>query len=1025
MNIFSFVLKHTRAIIFVVSILVLAGIFTVLNLPVSIFPDITFPRIVVLADNGEEPAEKIMVEITKPLEETINSLPGVLNVRSTTSRGSAEISVNFEWETDIIQSQQLLQGKISQIRNELPPTASIQVERMNATFFPIMGYALTSDSVSLVQMRDIALYTLRPAISRISGVSQVRVVGGDTKEYLVQVEPSKLQSYGVSIQQVSDAISKTNLVSSVGLMDANYHLYLTLVDNTFQSMEDIKNTVITSTNVSPVFLKDIASITASVEDSYIRVTANGKRAVLINILRQPNGNTVQIASDVEKMWKEVKSQIPAGVNISNFYNQADLVNESFKSVRDSIGAGVVLAIIVLLLFLRNWRITFVAAVVIPITVAITVLLLMAANQTLNIMTLGGIAAAIGLIIDDNIVIIENIFRHFKEGHEKLSDAVGGSVKELFTAVIGSSTSTIIIFLPFAFLSGVTGAFFKSLSLTMALSLIVSLFLSLFLGPLLASRFIHPDDFKKTKANNKAGRLEDFYKKFLGLLIKRKFLLLPVIVLFIIGGYLIYSSIGSGFMPEMDEGAFILDYISPPGTSLNETNRMLMHVEQIIMGIPEVESYSRRTGTQLGFFITEPNNGDYLIKLKKNRSRGVNAIIDELRTKVENSEPALQIEFGQAMQDLIGDLTSVPSPVEIKVFGEDNALIQKKAKEIAALISNVPGVVDVFDGIVISGPAYIINFNLPAVARAGFTVEDLSNIISNDIQGDVTTQIQKGEKLIGVRVRLPDKYRNDLDLLKSIRVTSPNGNSYVLGSLADFRIDPGRSEIDRENLKQMVAVTSRISGRDLGSTVGDIKSLLNKKLILPPGITLEYGGTFRTQQESFQGLLKVLLAASLLVILVLVIEFERFIIPLSIYLVALLSLFGVVLALWITNVSFNISSFMGAIMMVGIVGENSIFLAHYFFIFRKKGMNSHEAAINASVVRSRPIIMTALAAILALMPLALGIGAGSQMQQPLALAVIGGFTISSLLLLFILPVLLSFSSRNTFYPENENNQRSAK
>ncbi len=1010
MNIFGFIQRHTRAIIFVVTILVLAGVFTVLNLPVAIFPDITFPRIVVLADNGEQPADKVMVQVTKPLEETINSLPGVTDVRSTTSRGSAEISVNFEWGTDIIQAQQLLQGKISQIRNQLPSSASVQVERMNATFFPIMGYALTSDSVSLVKMRDLALYTLRPLISRIKGVSQVRVVGGDIKEYLVRVDPVKLQSYGITIQQVSDAITKTNLVSSVGLMDANYHLYLTLADNNYQTMDDIRNTVVTSTNISPVFLKDVASVTASVEDNYIRVTANGKRAVLVNILRQPNGNTVQIASEVKKIF-ENNPQIPEEVKVSNFYNQADLVNESFKSVRDSIGVGVILAVIVLMIFLRNWRITFVAAIVIPITVAITVLLLMAAGETLNIMTLGGIAAAIGLIIDDNIVIIENIFRHFKEGHEKLADAIGGSIKELFSAVIGSSSSTIIIFLPFAFLSGVTGAFFKSLSLTMALSLIVSLFLSLFLGPLLASKFIHVKDFEKESGKNKESRLESYYKTALGFLINRKYLIIPVILGLVIIGYMIYSSVGSGFMPEMDEGAFILDYTSPPGTSLQETNRMLMHVEKIIMKIPEVESYSRRTGTQLGFFITEPNNGDYLIKLKNNRSRGINAIIDELRTRVENTEPALQIEFGQAMQDLIGDLTSVPSPVEIKVFGDDKSLIQNKAKEIASLISNVRGVVDVFDGIVISGPAYIINFNLPAVARAGFTVDELSNIVNNDIQGNVTSEVQKGEKLIGIRVRMPDKYRNNLDLLKSIRVMSSDGNAYLLGSLADFRIDPGQSEIDRENLKQMVAVTSRISGRDLGGTISDIKNVLSKKLNLPSGVRLEYGGTFQTQQESFQGLLKVLLAASLLVILVLVIEFERFLVPMSIYLVAILSLFGVVSALWVTNVNFNISSFMGAIMMVGIVAENSIFLTHYFFIFQNQGMERHEAVIKASVVRSRPIIMTALAAILALMPLALGIGAGSQMQQPLALAVIGGFTLSSLLLLFILPVLLSISNKH--------------
>lgn len=457
---------------------------------------------------------------------------------------------------------------------------------------------------------------------------------------------------------------------------------------------------------------------------------------------------------------------------------------------------------------------------------------------------------------------------------------------------------------------------------------------------------------------------------------------------------------------MDEGAFVMDYVAPFGTSLNETNRMLMHVEKIIMSIPEVDTYSRRTGTQMGFFITEPNTGDYLIKLKAKRTRNIDEVINELRQKVEASEPALQIDFGQAMQDLIGDLTSVPSPIEIKVFGENKEIMQAEAKKIASLISNVRGVVDVFNGITISGPAYIIKVNQEAAGRAGFTVSDLQQIIYNYVHGEIPTSVQSGEKLIGIRIRYPDEYRNNIDKLKTVRIVSPKGGSYLLGSLADITVDPGQSEIDRENLKQMVAVTARISGRDLGSTIGAIKNELNKNLVLPQGVSISYGGIYKTQQESFYGLLMVLLAASLLVILVLIIEFESFFLPFTIYLVALLSLFGVFLALWITNISFSITSFMGAIMMVGIVAENSIFLVHYFIQFQKEGMPLKEAIVEAGAVRFRPIIMTALAAILALMPLALGIGAGAQMQQPLAIAVIGGFSLSSLLLLFILPVLIA-------------------
>ncbi len=1001
--------RHPKALLFFIAVLVLAGIIAAINLPVSIFPDITFPRLVILADNGDEPAERVMVTLTKPLEEAANAIPGVRNVRSTTARGSTEISINFDWGTDIILAQQLLQAKISSIQNQLPAAANVQVERMNATFFPIMGYALTSDNRSLVELRDIALYTIRPVLSRIRGVSQIRIVGGRTREFLVTVDPAKLAAYQLDIRQVSDAIQKTNIISSVGLMDAHYRLYLTLVDNMFHSVDDIEKAVVSTRGTTPIFLRDIATVLPSEKDEYIRVTSSGKEAVLINIIKQPDGNTIQIAADVKAALTELRSsgtQIPSDITIGNFYDQSDLINGSFASVRDSISVGVVLAVVVLLVFLRNWRVTFAAAIVIPVTIAITIALLFALKESFNIMTLGGIAAAIGLIIDDTIVIIENIFRHFREKHESITHAIRSSIEEIFPAVCGSSASTIVIFIPFAFLGGVTGVFFRSLALTMGLALLVSLVLSLVLAPLLVSCLLRIVDFEKEAKSEEPKTIIKLYARTLAALLKRRYIILPIILFIIVGGYWLYTQLGSGFMPEMDEGAFILDYSSPPGTSLDETHRMLMKVENVIMSIPEVEVYSRRTGTQLGFFITEPNCGDYLIKLKNKRHRSSDEIMDELRARIESTQPALRIEFGNAVQDLIGDLTSVPSPIEIKVFGEEKSLIQEKAKEIAEIIGKIPGVVDVFNGITISGPAIVVSMDESAIGRAGLMVDDVRQALENDIKGNVAAEVQQNEKLIGIRVRLPDSYRTNIERLRSIRIFSPNGKTFLLGSLSTITVDPGQSEIARENLKQMVAVTARISGRDLGSTITDIQRTLKKRLIVPDGVTVQYGGTYEAQQESFRGLLLVLFGASLLVIIVLTIEFESYAIPAAVYGVTLLSLFGVFAALWITNVNFNIASFMGAIMIVGIVAENSIFIVHYAEIRLKQGIHLHESIIEAAILRFRPIIMTALAAIFALIPLALGIGAGAQMQQPLAIAVIGGFSLSSFLLLFLLPVFLT-------------------
>ncbi len=1009
MMLFDYVRRHAKAFFFTVILLTLAGAASVFRMPVSLFPDVTFPRIVILADNGEEPSERMMVEVTKPLEEVAGSIPGVNLVRSTTSRGSTEISVGLDWSANVREVLQLLQGRIANIRNSLPPAAAIQAEQMTVSVFPILGYSLTSDSLDLVQLRDIALYQIRPALLRVHGVARVDVVGGDTREFAVTVSPAKLAAYHLDVRVVSNAIARTNMVSSAGKVYDNYQMYLSLVSGLLHSVDDIKAVVVSTQGGVPIRVSDVADVTPSTADRTIRTTAHGRDAVLINILKHPTGSTVEIGRDANA---EVQTlSLPRGVRFENFYDQGDFISNSIQGTRDSIAVGILLAMVVLFVFLRNWRMTLVVMLVVPATIATTLLCLNAIGLTINIMTLGGMAAAVGLIIDDSIVVIEYVFTRLAQRRTpgtgpqlSFGQAIAPSLQEIFPAIIGSTASTIVIHIPLAFLGGITGAFFASLSITMVVAMLTSFFFSITFAPLLAADFLRGEDVRReVERETRKSRMADWYGGAMRRLLRFRILAIPAALLLLSLTYILYNHIGNSFMPEMDEGAFVLDYASPPGTSLDETDRILTNAESILMSVPEVESYSRRTGTELGFFLTEPNTGDFVVKLRKERKRSIDEVIDEVRSRVESNQPALRVEFGQLMMDVIGDLTNSPSPVEIKLFGENKALLEQKAGEVKQLIDSVPGVVDAFDGIVVAGPDVTLHVDLLKAAQAGFSVAELLDEMEGVIRGQSESSIQKGEKLMAVRVRYPAKYHTAIDKIEGLVLTNSAGVPVPLRSFVTIERTTGQTEIHRERLRQMVAVTARISGRDLGHTIDDIKAQLASRFAAPPGVTLEFGGIYQTQQESFRGLLLVAIAAFMLVFLVLLIEFGEFAVPLSIFVVNLLSLAGVFGMLWVTGVSFNISSFVGIIMIIGIVAENAIFVVDAARRLQAEGMTMDDALIQAGRVRARPILMTTLAAVLALLPLSLGMGAGSQMQQPLAIAVIGGFSVSSLLLFFALPL----------------------
>ena len=992
----AWVQQHRRSILFFLLTLALVGVFDTFKLPVTLFPNVDFPRVEVTLDAGDRPAEQMALQVTLPVEEAVRRVPGVRDIRSTTSRGAAELSVNFGWGTDMAMATLQVNAAIAQILPSLPAGTAMLTRRMDPTVFPIIAYSLTSDTVSLTALTDLAQYQLRPLLSGVDGVARIQTVGGAIEEYRVTVDPARLDAYGMTIGDVAKALSAANVVTAVGRMEDHYKLYLGISDTRLQTLEDIRQTVLRSGTNGLVRLEDLATVSTGTVPRWMRVNADGHDAVLFNVYQQPGGNSVRIAHDIEE--KLHGYPLPKGVKVAKWYDQSRLVVESASSVRDAILIGVGLAALVLLVFLRNIKITLIAVIVVPAVLAATVVVLYFLGMSFNIMTLGGMAAAVGLVIDDAIVMLEHIMRRLRASPENRQ--VMASALEFTRPLAGSSAATLVIFIPLAGLTGVTGAFFKALSLTMAASLLISFLITWLAVPILADHLLKDRDADQKEGGSMTTWVHQKYGALLAILLRRPALLLAGILPLVAAGWIAYHQVGSGFMPAMDEGGFTLDYRSQPGTSLTETDRLLRQVEAIIKSNPNVQTYSRRTGTQLGGGITEANQGDIFVRLKPLPRKPVDEVMNDIRNRIETQVPGLDIELAQLMEDMIGDLTAVPQPIEIKIYADDESDLQTLALKTAGLISKIPGVVDVKNGINPAGDALEIHVDRAKAALEGVSPDSVTKMISDYLTGSVTTQVQSSVKMIGVRVWIPQKLRATETDVEKLMLRAPDGHLFPLGRVASIETVSGQPEIDRDNLKRMVAVTARISGRDMGSAIHDVQHVLMQQL--PQGVYYELGGLYKQQQIAFRGLIRVFAAAVALVFLLLLFLYERFRVALAIMAIPLLSISAIFIGLWVTGIELNISAMMGMTMIVGIVTEVAIF---YFseYLSIEAGMDREAALIQAGKNRMRPIVMTTVAAILTLLPLALAIGQGSQMQQPLAIAIISGLIVQLPLVLLVMPV----------------------
>jgi CzcA family heavy metal efflux pump len=1017
--------RHATTILFSIILLSLAGIYLAGKIPISVFPDTNFPRVVIGVDNGVMPVEQMQVTITKPIEDAVNSVPGLQTVRSTTSRGSAEVSLFFDWNADMFRTLELVDAALSKIRQTLPATAVVTTNRLTFATFPILGYSLTSDSVPLPRLWEIATYELKPSLNRLDGVSAVTVQSEQIPNYEVTPDPGKLLATGITITDILNAIQLTNLVDSPGLYQTQHELVLGLIGGQVHDAGQLSQIAVkNSPSGVPLRIADVATVSQSIEPSYTMVRADGKPAVLLNITRQPFSNTVQVADEVAAEVENLKAILPAGVTIKPYYDQSELVRDSIRSVRDAILIGLILATVIIIVFLGDWRSSLVAGLVIPTTISITFVFLYFLGESFNLMTLGGLAAAVGLVIDDAIVVVENIVLHRQTG-EGRTNAVRNALREITTPLIGSTITPIVVFLPLISVSGVTGSFFRALAITMTVALLVSLLLALTWTPALSLLLIRerivensgettPSSAAHHEERGTLLRILNFHEKWLRRSLEKPLPLFIACALLAVGIYAGYAALGSDLLPEMDEGGFVLDYIMPAGSSLAETDRVLRNVERMLQKTPEVESVSRRTGLQMGLAaVTEANTGDITVKLKSKRDRGIDDVIADLRAQIKSSEPQLDVEFTQVLQDMIGDLSNAPEPIQIKLFNPSPEVLDEAATRVADTIKKQKGVVDVLDGLenTVSGPATTFQINPATAARLGFTAEELSTDASAIIEGmpAAVPLITEG-RAYTIRIRLPAANRSSLDAIEDTVFSNSTGHLSSLRSLAAVQQLPGQQEIHRENLQRDVVVTGRLEGSDLGTSVKRVQAEVNA-LHLPKAVRISYGGTYEEQQKSFAELTRVLLFALVLVFVVLLAEFRNLYAPFAILISSVLSTAGVTAALLITGTTFSVASFMGLIMVIGIVAKNGILLLDADARFRAGGMPPEEAMLNAGRRRLRPILMTALAAITGMLPLAFAFGAGSQMLQPLAISVIGGLLISIVLSLLVTPVVFFRLTRN--------------
>jgi CzcA family heavy metal efflux pump len=1096
-NLASKARPYFGAVVLTTFLLCIAGIYSAVRMPSSIYPEVTFPRIAVIANKPGFDLRTMEVQVTLPLEQSVSSVIGAAQVRSKTIRGASELSIDFVPGTDMIRAEQQTWNRISSVRSQLPPDVELIVERVTPSFFPMLNVVLTGGDNSS-QLRDYAFYTLAPRIKNIPDVLYANVSGGNLREIEVEPRPEDLLAAGLSAADLADQIGKLHQLQPIGRVEQPPLSFQFIVDTQVKKAAEIEELIITTKNNQPLKVKDVARVRVHHQDRVSSVGYLGKDAVVLTIFRRQGGNSVNISHNVEKLFKDQPP--PRNIQYKLVYDQSTFITTAVNNVRDAIIVGGLFSVLILFAFLRSWRATLISALAIPTTLTITFLFLYWIGETLNLMSLGGLAVAIGLIIDDTVVVVENIARHLaKKAHaaqadgmnQQALDPVSAASGEITGAVIGSTLTTVLVFVPLAFIVGVYGQFFASLSWALSIAVLVSMVISLTLIPVFAAKFL------AGRPMPEPGRVyhffEHLYDRMLGLALRIPWVTFGVSMAAVGIGVVIVTGIPNyvtpkeknkprpkpwvkgletGLMPAMDEGAFILDYYAPSGTPLARTEEIVHDLEEILLENPDVESYVRRTGSENGLFATQSFKGDIQIVLrpaeddpisllrksmrppfekiekelkelgkdafnKKYRRRPAKEIMKEIEDEVRErySEHQLFIETVPIIEDELNDMSGANRPVEVKLFGRDyDALsdLAEKVQEKMEKFGKGRGFKEPKSNVYHGNPDLKIEVEGQWAAK-GLTADMVARQLKAMYVGQVATQVRESVvRITDVRVRYSDKLRFgsegfDTALLKNQLILLPDslapapaippggfpvlaGPTHAVPVSSVAKITPTLSPVEqqRENHQPAFFVTSEIeeSEAGLGSIEEDVNGWmadLEEEGKIPANVTWKLGGNITRQKDAFTSLSVAMVVAVLLVYIMLAFQFRSVVLPLLIFMTQPLSLVSGLIALRFTGTPLNVSSYMGMILLIGLDMKNGIILVEYIQQLRKEGMELRPALLQAGRTRFRPILMTSLAAILGMLPLAFGLGPGAQMQQPLAIVVIGGLTANMLFTRVAIPV----------------------
>jgi CzcA family heavy metal efflux pump len=1015
-------LYHSKAIILLVLGLCVCGVAALINMASSIYPDVAFPRISVIVQQHEEAVERILIGVTRPLEEALNLVPGLSRIRSRSIRGACEISLDFVPSTDMHEALSQARARVAGLLPAFGPGVSVSVEQQTPSIFPVISFNVGIDPDKphgiIRDSSDVKIWVekdLKPRLSRLPDVFLVTVQGSGTRQLTVEPDPKKLAAANLSLSNLVDTIKDSNEIAAVGFLESDYKRYQLIASLDLQEAEEVADLPVKVNGGEVLRLRDVASVKIGVADRTTIVTGNGADSVVVSIFMRYGGILTDLSHNVTQTLNDLKPDLPQGVSITPVYNQGDLVQETISGIYEAIGVGILLSIVVLWIFLGSLQFTLIAGISIPISVLVTFAILRTLGQSLNLMSLGGIAVAIGLIIDDAIVVVENVARRLLLTENRQQAVIEGT-REIVGAVTGSSLTTVVVFIPLGLLEGVVGQFFRAMAIALAVGILVSMVISLTLTPIMSVSRFGPS---KGNGTHRVWMdlISAFYEKCIRQALLHRWLSGAALLLVLAVGSLVLFHQSTGFLPSMDEGGFVLDYLMPVGTSLGETDKTCRKIESLLRDCPEVQSFSRRTGSELGFFATEQNTGDFLVSLKPRweRKKSTIALIGEIRNRIAHEIPQVSVSFVQIMQDTIDDLAGNPSPIEVKIFGNDNMSIQDVADDIQAIMQKIPGLVDFSRGSTYGNPEMIYHLDPAAVMRAGLTVTEVERQIQTGLMGQEAAQISRDNSFLPVVVRYPDSIRHDPDWLVNLPISDGMGRSIPVSVLGNLTRQNAVNELSRENQQPVVSVKANISGRDLGRVAEELREKF-RSFPLPHGIRLDLDGLAENQARAFRNLLMVLAIACVLVFLLLLIQFRSYSLSLVIFLSIPFALLGGLEGLQLCGTELNISAFMGLIMLTGLVVKNGIILIDYTMRIQEHDqLTLTEALARSGRVRLRPILMTSLTAIMALLPLALDLGSGADIQRPLAIVVIGGLSVSTLFTPIVIPVFTGVLFRLAFRP----------